>query len=140
MKTKIIAFSLIMAVSMICFIGCGPKGPKRVQISGTVTFDGEPVEQGMIKFESVGDGEVSDGGTIENGQFTIEVTTGQKKVHVKGTKVIGQYERDPQMNPGVMVDQLEDLPIPWNLTKDVTVEKKGQTFEIAFTTEEINAK
>jgi hypothetical protein len=51
--------------------GCGGGGPVRHEITGTVTYKGEPVEEGIISFEPE-DGQASkDGATILNGEYRI---------------------------------------------------------------------
>jgi hypothetical protein len=41
---------LMFGIVAIVF-GCGPDGPSRYSISGSVTFQGKPVPVGFIKFE-----------------------------------------------------------------------------------------
>jgi len=40
-----------LLVVVVSFSGCGPRGPQRFQLEGTVTFDGKPVPSGAIRFE-----------------------------------------------------------------------------------------
>lgn len=129
---------LCACVAFVC-VGCGPKGPKKVEISGMVTVDGEPVGKGSIRFKPADGQGPTDGGRIVDGKFTAEVTTGEKILVVDGSKVVGQFEADPVLNPGVMSDQLEMYPgMPFKQEKKITVEKKGQTFEIDYVTDEAN--
>lgn len=41
---------LLLAVAAMP-TGCGPGGPQRFQLEGNVTFDGQPVPSGAIRFE-----------------------------------------------------------------------------------------
>lgn len=134
---RLTAVALLCACVAFAFVGCGQKGPKKVKISGVITVDGETVDKGSVRFKPA-DGEgPTDGAKIADGKFEAEVTTGEKILVVDGSKVVGQFEADPVLNPGVMSDQLEMYPgMPFKQEKKITVEKKGQTFEIDYVTDE----
>lgn len=42
---------------MVCLVGCGNSGPPLGLVEGTITLDGQPVEEAMVTFEpmNVGD-------------------------------------------------------------------------------------
>lgn len=136
MNKKIFVSALALCVCAFVLVGCGPKGPKKVAVSGTITVDGEPIDVGAVKFDSL-DGGMSDGCKIKDGKFECEMTTGEKKVTVTAaSKVVGQFEPDPVLNPGVMADQVESFDLSvFKQEQKITVEKKGQTFEINYTTD-----
>lgn len=48
MKTR--AFSISLVLSCVLLAGCGGDGIPRAAVQGTVTYDGEPVESGVIMF------------------------------------------------------------------------------------------
>lgn len=53
-RSSALAPSLLLAAvsgSLIIGAGCSPRGPARHHIEGSVTFDGEPVPSGLIRFE-----------------------------------------------------------------------------------------
>lgn len=134
---RLTAVALLCACVAFAFVGCGQKGPKKVSISGTITVDGEPVDKGSVRFKPADGQGPTDGAQIVDGKFEAEVTTGEKILVVDGSKVVGQFEPDPTLNPGVMADQLEMYPgMPFKQEKKITVEKKGQTFDIDYVTEE----
>ena len=68
--------SLGLGIVMIC--GCGgTSGPERASLSGQVTFDGTPVENGSIAF--IPDGKTvgpTAGGVIEKGRYTVARESG----------------------------------------------------------------
>src|SRR5438270_10062031 len=69
--------------------GCGSKGPVRHEITGKVTYKGQPVEEGIISFEPL-DGQGSkDGDTILNGNYRIPKDKGLFVGKYKVTIVIG---------------------------------------------------
>ncbi|MCF0234412.1 MAG: hypothetical protein HUK22_05465 [Thermoguttaceae bacterium] len=129
----------ILAVLALCICACVAvagcdKGPKRVQISGTISGAGEKVQTGMIQFIPVDGQGPTDGTAIkEDGSFTAEVTTGEKIVNAYGGKIVGEIEADPVMNPGKMSPKVEDFDA--NVFKEevkINVTKKGETFNIEF--------
>jgi hypothetical protein len=71
--------SLIIICFIITAIGCTPAGPKRYQVSGTVTFDGQPVTEGEIRFSpdnTKGNTGPQGYAAIENGKFKTLKETG----------------------------------------------------------------
>lgn len=62
---------LVVAVSLVFFVGCGPSGPPTAELSGKVVFQGKPVAEGTVSLRS----EVGTGGEAnlqEDGTFTIK--------------------------------------------------------------------
>lgn len=41
---------VVLPVVCMLFSGCGEDGPERTIVSGTVTFNGHPIEMGLIRF------------------------------------------------------------------------------------------
>src|SRR3954454_7793930 len=44
------AIAVALAVGVAAVVGCGDDGPKRYKVSGSVTFDGQPIPYGDIVF------------------------------------------------------------------------------------------
>src|SRR5690606_8439845 len=80
-------------IFLLC--GCGESDTlKRVPVSGTVTLDGEPLPKGEIVFRPASGAGTTDGGQIENGSFSIEVTPGSKSVEITAWREIpGSHEQ-----------------------------------------------
>lgn len=72
------------ALLLLLTSGCGGDG--KVPVSGSVSFDGQPVERGEISFVPVEAGQSPDGGTIENGQFAFRTTPGAKRVEIRASR------------------------------------------------------
>ncbi|MGI6401936.1 MAG: hypothetical protein ACOX0A_07490 [Thermoguttaceae bacterium] len=136
MKKKTFFALAILCLCSVVVVGCN-KGPKKVPITGSVKVGDEVVESGHIKFDPVDGQGPSDGATITDGTFSTSVTTGEKKVTVYGTKVVGTFEPDPVLNPGVTANKYEDYP-PQTFAeeKTVTIEKKNQVVDIQYAGEE----
>jgi hypothetical protein len=65
-------------------------------VTGTVKFDGKPIEKGSIGFYPVDDKSGTAGGEIKDGQYSVKVPVGLMKVNIGGVpKVIGMKEPSP---------------------------------------------
>jgi type 1 fimbria pilin len=66
------AIVALVGLSIGVWSGCGADNPlNRQPVSGTVTFNGEPVARGSIRFDSVTKGPTLAGGKIRKGSYTI---------------------------------------------------------------------
>lgn len=68
--SKIRCISLICGLMSLVAVGCGQSGPKLYPVSGTVTYDGQPLEGASVLFIPQG-GRPSMGMTDGSGKFTI---------------------------------------------------------------------
>lgn len=73
--------------------GCGPTGPKTYPISGTVTYNGQPLPDGTIVL--LAPGEVDESGPITAGKFAFSAKAGPKRVKIMASRPDGPV--DPQM-------------------------------------------
>jgi hypothetical protein len=69
---RIVCFLILVLASVSCLSGCGSGRQPLGKVTGTVTFEGEPVREGSIVFEVPGMRPAS--GKIVDGRIT-EVTT-----------------------------------------------------------------
>ena len=128
---------IIACVALVCCatlaLGCN-KGPKKVHITGTVTVNGETVDQGAITFIAKDGSGLKDGGKIVDGAFEADVTTGEKTVQVYGSKKTGnKVKPDPTLNPDLEVDEVKDFPpATFKEEKTVNIEKKGQVVDVSY--------
>ncbi|WP_146119292.1 hypothetical protein [Blastopirellula marina] len=95
----------LMAVA-VCLSGCSKSydGPPRYPVSGTVTYQGAPVEDGAIVFfplEMGGGPQI--GLIIQGGAFEGEVTAGLKKVCIEGYRP-GKTVLDDEGNSHEVLD------------------------------------
>ncbi len=98
--------------------GCGDSGPKRVEVSGVVTWKGAPVKSGTVTFlPPSGTGGAAGGASIQDGQFrvpeSVGLTPGEYKVAVNypDPKLPPPNPNDP---PGKPVEPREMLPATFN--------------------------
>lgn len=107
--------------------GCGPK-TDRLSLSGDVTLNGAPLDNGSIRFSSTGDGSLqSTGAVIVDGAFVIPVEKGllpgkyrveinSPDDHAKPVRVAA-YPGGPTME--VPADR---IPAAYNIDSDKSVE------------------
>ena len=70
-------------------LACGcSQGPKLYPVSGTVTFDGSPVENGDILFIPVDPALGPEPGTIKEGKYALQAREGKKRVEIRASKVL----------------------------------------------------
>ena len=77
-----VGFTLLGA----CLAGCG--GPGVCEVSGTVTYDGQPVKQGGITFTPSDGNSPTAGATIKDGRYTCKLTPGEHMVAIHGSNAV----------------------------------------------------
>jgi len=71
------AFVLCCGLVVAAVGGCGRSGPERVVVSGTVTYQGKPVEDGQIRFvPAKGTEAPMSGGPIKDGKYAVDMKGG----------------------------------------------------------------
>ena len=95
---------LTVTVLALCLPGCGPSH-KRQALSGTVTFQGRPLQTGSIVFKTNPTPGVQVGGAlIRDGQFSVPAEQGLEpgvyKVAVSSPQGVGKRTQE-QIDAGV---------------------------------------
>lgn len=117
------AFRCVGAALLLILPGCGPDGPARSKVSGRVTYKGQPVSKGIIRF--LIDDRPTSMGQIEMGEYTIDqnggVPVGSGKVEIEGfedtTKLIHSSPTGVKTYEAKQI-----LPPKYNTTSELTVE------------------
>lgn len=107
----------LMSIALLTLAGCGG-GPREYGVHGTVTFDGQPVEKGEIRFLPAGTQEAAYGGAIENGKFECKVTEGQKRVEITATREAATPA------PDGLPDYVSYIPAEYNTQSTLKAEVK----------------
>lgn len=116
-------------------VGCpGGSGLDLEPVTGTVTFDGKPVEEGRVQFREVGGEQRSFSGLIENGAYAIETAPGAMRVEVRASRLIpGKFD---ESNPGEK-EPMGEMYIPekYNSRSELTadVPAGGSAIDFALT-------
>lgn len=77
-------FCLLM-LSGLCIFGCS-RGDGKIPVTGTVTWNGSPLQSGTVTF--LAEGKSSESAEVKNGEFRIRTTPGDKKVGVTAYREI----------------------------------------------------
>ena len=127
---RCLALASILTVTLA--LGCGDG---RIPISGTVTVQGEPVEEGAISFIPVsGEGAV-EGAAITQGSYSTLLTKGEKSVQINGRKKVGEKVYDPTMKDSPVLPVMEEV-VPKKYNRDsplkatISEEKDDLNFDL----------
>lgn len=104
-------FAVGLAFALLA-LGCGKGDANRGTVSGAVTLDGKPLEQGSILFTPIeGTKGVVAGGQIQNGQYRFVGATGpaigMNRVEIQAMRKNGKMIPKPMGAPGEMVEGSE---------------------------------
>jgi hypothetical protein len=117
-------FSICAIAAAIVVVGC-ERAPTGGTVTGTVTFDGQPLKDGIVSFAPFdGKGQTSDA-KIADGKFTASVSIGTMKVMFSAPKVIGKKKMyDTPDAPSV--DEIKELlPDKYNAQSKLTITVKA---------------
>jgi hypothetical protein len=97
-----------IALALSPGLGCGPKV---TTVTGEVTLDGTPVENGTITFEPADKNGPTFGGPIVKGKYEATGEPGKKNVFVKGFLLTGKRVsvNQPGSKP-FLVDEMRPFP------------------------------
>ncbi len=98
MTIKKILSGIVLCGGLLGCLGCGGSGDGLQELTGRVTYNGEPIPEGRIQFRALDEGQHAYAGTIENGQYTVRVAPGPTAVEIRASRLIpGKYD---ESNPG----------------------------------------
>jgi hypothetical protein len=102
-------------------VGCGPSPPPQYKVSGAVTLDGTPLDQGTIYFKTVSTGAI-ESIPIVAGRYEGTAEAGERRIEIASIKVETK-EADG------MTSQIETnlIPAAYNVDSDLkkTVTPEG---------------
>jgi hypothetical protein len=107
------AFSFL---AVFLAVGCGESGPVRCDVTGSVTLDGQPVEEGEVLFIPADGIGSSDACPIVAGEFRGDVAPGSKRVEISATKDTGETAADG------LPDYQNIIPVQYNRESKLTAE------------------
>ena len=112
---------LALLLAILLAAGCGSDEVQRYPVSGTVTFDGQPVPDGHIIFASPGGETTPDAGPIVDGQYAFDVQSGAKRVEIQASREVPGAPVDPAMG---MAPRQEYIPPRYNTQSTLRAEVK----------------
>jgi hypothetical protein len=86
---KSVARFAATALAVAFAAGCGDNDRAgRYQVTGSVTWNGTPVERGFVTFQPA-DGKPAEAGPIKDGRYTLYAYPGANSVSIRAEKVDG---------------------------------------------------
>lgn len=113
--------------------GCG--GPPKAHVTGTVTLDGKPIENGAIMFSPTnGQGQTAGGG-IQDGKYAVDASVGEMTVVINASKVVGKQKLFDTPDSPVEDKVVEMIPLRYNTESKLRVtlkpgDNEGVNFEL----------
>ncbi len=141
MKTMKMFCAVAALLCVACFAGCQPDDGL-CPVEGTVTLDGQPLEEGSIGMgPMVGQPGTAVGGKIINGTFKLRASEGEMLVNIRSQKKVPIDDPTPdEAAHGVTERSVELIPAKYNdrseLKFTVVKGKNKATFELRSETEE----
>jgi hypothetical protein len=110
--------SKLMFFSVLVFaLGCGGEiGIIKHPLNGNVSLDGNPLERGTIFFDPLPGMKCDPAtGAISNGAYKVELTVGEYRVKINGSKKTGNKMQKAMAPKGEMIDEeVEAVGVAYN--------------------------
>ena len=119
---------------LLAVLGCA--GSKRASVTGKVTFDGQPLEEGRITFvpDQSNPGPTA-GAAVVKGTYTVPaangVFVGKNTVQINAVRKTGKKIQSP-FGPGLIDDVSEFVPKKYNLQSELSRDIKPGKNELDF--------
>jgi hypothetical protein len=126
----VVSRCFVLALLAVVILGCGPGGPPRAPVSGTVTLDGKPLPRGTVQFvpdASRGTNGPTGVGSIDaQGRYEIQTTGAPGAIlgfHVVGVVACEEVDLNKTSYAPSLIPERYNNPLASGLTAEV---KKGQ--------------
>ena len=122
-----VLFCLLPAACCL-LLGCGREGPERVVVSGSVTYRGEPLESGEIRFEPAKDSTAPmAGAAISDGKYAVDskggVAVGTYKIRIEAFRTPADYQEPSEAEQqGPLIPPPREQYIPAKYNRDTEME------------------
>lgn len=128
------ARSVLSTVLLIGLAGCGTsvKTPEMHSVSGVIKLDGTPLKSGTINFTPSDGKKPTAGGTVTNGNYTVQVSPGSSKVSISSPKVAGTRKAyDTPDSPTIEIIE-EAIPAAYNVNTTLEHSVTGSRRDVNF--------
>jgi hypothetical protein len=130
-------FAACGLVLLTCLAGCGRSGGL-IAISGTVSYDGQRIEKGIVTFVPADGKGPTAAAVIADGKYSVKVAAGRKLVRIEAYKVLGQHPYS-KYNPRIVVDQKQILPPRYNTKSELACDISSSNRTCDFALEKSDA-
>lgn len=115
---RILAFAFI---ALLAWTGCS-ESTTHGTVQGTVTLDGKPLSEGVVRFVPVDGSTGTASAAITNGEYTAQVPVGLNRIEFSAPKVTGKQKMyDTPDSPSVDI-VAELLPERYNLQSELQLQ------------------
>ena len=108
-----------ITIVLIAAVGCS-KGPPLGQVSGTIRYEGEPIEQATITFTHVDEERTAFARTDANGYYELKFTDGRGGALLGENAVSIETARFGTDTEGNIVEHPETLPAKYHVDSEIT--------------------
>jgi hypothetical protein len=113
---------------LLAAVGCGSSSLGTVQ--GTVTLDGQPLKEGVVRFVPADGKSQTATAPIADGKFTAFVPLGEMKVEFSAPRVVGRHKVYDTPDSPLVDDVAELIPERFNTKSQLRISvKKGSQEE-----------
>jgi hypothetical protein len=119
----------LLSSVFVLMTGCGGSGG--VKVSGTVTFNNEPIKEGYIAFLPVEEGGTGSGGPIADGQYSVRVPAGKNRVQITATTRMALPPGEVSMY-GETEETRQYLPARYNAKTELEAEVSRSSSPLNF--------
>jgi hypothetical protein len=115
----------ILVLLCLCLAGCSDGGA--CSVSGQVTFDGQPLPEGNIKFDPAGESQGAAGAAkIQDGRYEIPLDSGMLAgkflVSVTANKKTGRTVKQFDSTTATMDEIIQYIPDRYNVQSELQVD------------------
>jgi hypothetical protein len=116
-----------LALWLFVLIGLAGCGPATGTVTGEVTVNGVPLEEGVITFSPADKNGESVTREIKAGKYEAKMVAGNKFVQISAPIVIGTRKESTHPNAPLIQETEEGLPARYNSESELTFEVKSGT-------------
>jgi len=122
---RAVTWTILLTVALFCGTGCNDSSPfDRVIVSGTVTYQGESISDGMVYFmPNEGTEGMQAAGRIVDGTYTVKakggVPVGKHRVEILGFGANNIDRGGAPSLAGVLQDKQQFLPAKYNSNSEI---------------------
>lgn len=118
--------SSIAIVIPLLLSGCSsePAGPEMFAVTGTVSFDGTPVEDGRIQFRKAEGDQKAFSTEIKAGAYKLETEAGTMQVEITASRPTGKFDTSNPDDPPQPIGEMY-IPAKYNTETTLTAEVKS---------------
>jgi hypothetical protein len=119
---------LLLALSASLGAAACSTAAQRGTVNGTVTLDGGPLKEGVVRFVPVDGKTPTASANVADGKFTADVPVGEMRVEFSAPKVVGRHKAYDAPDSPVVEDVAELIPERFNIKSElrITVRKGSQ--------------